>query len=194
MFTFADLTYVLFPVIIIWNLHLSLDKRIGLMLLMCTSLITMAVSIMKAITLAHVSGVKEPAYSSSLSALWAGLEQTLVIIMASVPALSAVTKLNLGFRRLTSSLARSLGRSAGRSADRSGKDGKSRLSSTDSSAGIHSDLEKNSYNMSHNMSQHSREESRGHHVVPSSNLSKQTSPAQVMRTDEYTVSYTSYPQ
>jgi hypothetical protein len=199
LFTMADLTYVLFPVIIVWNLHLNMKKKIGIILLMCTSLITMAVSIMKAITLAKVSGVAEPAYTSSLSALWAGLEQTLVIIMASVPALSAITKLNLGIRRLTSSIAKSLNLSGGRTGNDS-KGSKLTNSTADSMAGMkpargYQDLEKNSFG-SHN-NRHGNQVAgspfgsavayydESNEMVPL----KSTASVRVRRTDEYTVEY-----
>jgi hypothetical protein len=85
---------------------MSLNRRIGLALLMCTSLVTMVASIMKAITLQSTSTeLAEPQYTSSLAALWAGVEQNLVIIMASVPTLSAASKMKLSiFSRLGSTL------------------------------------------------------------------------------------------
>lgn len=112
IFTFADLTYVLFPTIIIWHLHMTFLRRLGLIVLMCTSLITMAASILKATGLQTTAAqLKEPEYASSLAALWSGLEQTLVIIMASVPALTAATKIKIPFfSRLASSFSRSFSR------------------------------------------------------------------------------------
>ncbi|KAL9620256.1 MAG: hypothetical protein Q9160_005155 [Pyrenula sp. 1 TL-2023] len=111
LFTFADLTYVLLPVIIIWRLNMSLSRRFGLILLMCTSLITVAASILKAITLQTVSAdYRQPQYSASLAALLVGIEQTLVVIMASVPALRAISKVDIPiFSHLSSKVSSGFG-------------------------------------------------------------------------------------
>ncbi|EGE01167.1 hypothetical protein TEQG_00218 [Trichophyton equinum CBS 127.97] len=74
LWTFTDLTFVLFPVIIIWRLQMSLGKRISLILLMSASLLTM---------------------SSSITILWSCLEQAFVIIMGCVPTLGSFTKLKI---------------------------------------------------------------------------------------------------
>lgn len=67
MFTFSDLTYVLIPILIIWDLQMSLQKRLGLVFVMSLGLLfvprtsqrcgislmissTMIASILKAIT------------------------------------------------------------------------------------------------------------------------------------------------
>ena len=39
MFTFSDLTYVLIPVLIIWDLNMSLQKKLGLVLVMSLGLL-----------------------------------------------------------------------------------------------------------------------------------------------------------
>lgn len=49
MLTFSDLTYVLFPVIIIYRLNMPFRRKVGLVLLMMLSLITMAFSLLKTI-------------------------------------------------------------------------------------------------------------------------------------------------
>lgn len=83
---------------------MTLARRIGLISLMCASLVTMVASIMKAITLLpSAAELQEPQYASTMAALWSGVEQTLVIIMASVPCLSAATKIQFPlFSRLGS--------------------------------------------------------------------------------------------
>lgn len=94
IFTFADLTYILFPVLIIWRLQMPYSQRIALILLMCASIVTVAVSIMKTITVQNQSAaLTEPQYASGIAALWCGVEQMMVIIMASVPALRAASKI-----------------------------------------------------------------------------------------------------
>ncbi|KAH8723095.1 hypothetical protein GQ44DRAFT_806076 [Phaeosphaeriaceae sp. PMI808] len=52
LYTFSGLTYVPFPVVFIWRLPIPLRSRIGLILLMCMSLFTVAISIRKTIWLA----------------------------------------------------------------------------------------------------------------------------------------------
>ncbi|KAI1274579.1 hypothetical protein F5Y07DRAFT_410194 [Xylaria sp. FL0933] len=95
LFTFADLTYVLFPVIIIWRLNMSFHRKLALILLICTSLLTAAASITKAWSTPTVSAdLTEPQYASSFGALWSDVEQTLVIILGSVPTLCAAAQVN----------------------------------------------------------------------------------------------------
>jgi hypothetical protein len=85
---------------------MSTPRRIALALLMGTSLVTMAASILKVTSLQTVSSdTKEPQYTASLGALWANVEQTLVIMMASVPALRSMSMINFpAFSRLRSSI------------------------------------------------------------------------------------------
>jgi hypothetical protein len=96
---------------IIWRLNMSLGRKIALILLMCTSLLTAAASITKAWSCQSVSAeLEEPQYASSSLALWAGVEQTLVIILGSISALCSASKLNFPFfNRFRSSIASLLG-------------------------------------------------------------------------------------
>lgn len=78
LFVFADLTYVAIPVNIIWGLNMPLVRRVNLMVLMCTSLVTSIVSVLKILTLqTSAAQLAQLEYSFSLAALWAGIEQTL---------------------------------------------------------------------------------------------------------------------
>lgn len=110
---------------------MTLSRRFALILLMCTSFVTMTASIIKILTLQTTAAdLTEPQYSSSLAALWSGVEQTLVIIMASVPVLSAASQIKFPvFSRLGSSLASRFGRHS------------SKKSSTASSSRYYRDLE-----------------------------------------------------
>ncbi|ROT39594.1 hypothetical protein SODALDRAFT_331707 [Sodiomyces alkalinus F11] len=94
LFTFSDVTYVLFPVMVIWKLHMPLRRKIGLGLLMGLSLITAGASIMKTITTprADTGNTQDAQYNASLAVLWSGIEQSLVIIMGSIPPLRAKFK------------------------------------------------------------------------------------------------------
>ncbi|KAI2637159.1 hypothetical protein GGS26DRAFT_473639 [Hypomontagnella submonticulosa] len=86
LFAFADLSYVILPVWIIWRLNMSLRAKIGLGIILSLSFISFVGSVMKAET----SSVAETQYSSSLVILWSALEQTLVIIISCVPAIRHV--------------------------------------------------------------------------------------------------------
>ncbi|KAH7308400.1 hypothetical protein B0I35DRAFT_360525 [Stachybotrys elegans] len=98
LFTWADLTYVLLPVIFIWKLQMGLPKRIGLMAVLLISLITVAASILKATRVQNVSSeLSEPQYAASIATLLSGMEQTLVMLLGSIPAACAVSKLHVGF-------------------------------------------------------------------------------------------------
>jgi len=177
LFTFADLTYVLFPVIIIWRLNMPIQRRIGLALLMCTSLVTMAVSILKTTGTQTVSSnTKEPQYTASLAVIYVNVEQTLVIIMASAPTLRAIKNVDFGvFSRLGSSLASHLGYS-------------SRKSSQAPSVAHYHDLEKNTHQLGR---LHVRENSIAVNKEWSSqSLVTETVPEDaVRRTDHFSVSY-----
>ncbi|KAI2777728.1 hypothetical protein F4815DRAFT_480482 [Daldinia loculata] len=117
LFTFSDLTYVLFPVIIIWNLNMSPSRKIALAALMAMSLLTMTASIMKTVTSASApdNGVDEQ-YEQSLGVFWANVEQCFVVIMGCAPSLPAFIKFYFPFvRRASRSLASLPGRSHSRS-------------------------------------------------------------------------------
>ncbi|KAL1850212.1 hypothetical protein Daus18300_013012 [Diaporthe australafricana] len=94
VFALTDLTFVLFPILIIGNLNMPLQRRLGLCALMAGSLFSMVACVMRIVT-AHESTIHETA----LGMLWAGLEQCLVIILGSAPTLPALRQMNLGFLR-----------------------------------------------------------------------------------------------
>ncbi|KAL2756631.1 hypothetical protein ACRALDRAFT_1075523 [Sodiomyces alcalophilus JCM 7366] len=91
LFTFSDVTYVLFPIMVIWKLNMPLRRKIGLGLLMALSLVTAGASIMKTITTprSDTGNTEDAQYNASLAVLWSGIEQSLVIIMGSIPPLRA---------------------------------------------------------------------------------------------------------
>ncbi|KAI1470987.1 uncharacterized protein F4812DRAFT_455098 [Daldinia caldariorum] len=86
LFAFSDLSYVFFPIFIIWKLNMPSRRKIGLAILMSLSLISFVGSVMKPVTTA----VAKTQYSSSLVILWSAIEQTLIIIISCVPALRSV--------------------------------------------------------------------------------------------------------
>lgn len=101
LWTFSDLTFVLFPIMVIWRLQMALRQRIGLVLLMSASLFTMVMSILKTVGLQRIADQQadptatDVQYDATLEILWSCLEQACVIIMGCVPSLRAVTKLEL---------------------------------------------------------------------------------------------------
>lgn len=101
LWTFTDLTFVLFPILIIWRLQMALKQRIGLVLLMSVSLVTMALSILKTVGLQHIADQQadptatDVQYNATLEILWTCLEQAFVIIMGCVPPLRSIVRLDL---------------------------------------------------------------------------------------------------
>lgn len=79
---------------VIWKLNMPLRRKIGLGLLMALSLITAAASIMKTITTprSDTGNSEDAQYHASVAVLWSGVEQSLVIIMGSIPPLRAKVK------------------------------------------------------------------------------------------------------
>ncbi|KAK8047901.1 hypothetical protein PG996_015965 [Apiospora saccharicola] len=97
----SDLTFVLFPILIISKLNMGLRRRISISLLLATSLVTMGAAAAKAtIALMQITG-----RTASLGSTWKYLEgiinlvtcveQDLVIIMGCVPTLRYVTRLSI---------------------------------------------------------------------------------------------------
>ncbi|KAI1339294.1 hypothetical protein F5Y15DRAFT_383879 [Xylariaceae sp. FL0016] len=96
LFTFSDLTYVLFPVRIIWTLNMPMRRKLGLCTLMALSLITMGISILKATYIKSADlNSADALYNASLTTLWANLEQCLVIIMGCIPPLQPIRNMKL---------------------------------------------------------------------------------------------------
>ncbi|KAI0421902.1 hypothetical protein F5X98DRAFT_389170 [Xylaria grammica] len=84
----ADLTYALFPVMIIWKLEMRTRRKVGLSIVMGLSLITVAASILKVVTIPTATSG-----NAALSEIATGTEQAIVIIMGCIPALLPLGKL-----------------------------------------------------------------------------------------------------
>lgn len=101
LWTFTDLTFILFPILIIWRLQMALKQRIGLFILMSVSLITMVLSILKTVGLQHIADQQadptatDVQYNATLEILWTCLEQAFFIIMGCVPPLRSIVRLDL---------------------------------------------------------------------------------------------------
>ncbi|KAF2963102.1 hypothetical protein GQX73_g10468 [Xylaria multiplex] len=96
--TFSDLTYALFPVIFIWKLNMPLRQKLSLALIMCLSIFSMTMSILKTIALSQIAnatvGAPDTQYKSSPQLIYGFTEQSTVIIMGCIPVLHASIKMN----------------------------------------------------------------------------------------------------
>ncbi|KAI1213729.1 uncharacterized protein F4807DRAFT_456276 [Annulohypoxylon truncatum] len=111
LFAFADLSYVILPVWIIWRLNMSLRTKVGLGIILGLSCISFVGSVMKAVT----SSEAKTEYASSLVILWSALEQTLVIIISCVPAIRHVVLAEIPLVKLISaSIVRMISRDSSR--------------------------------------------------------------------------------
>ncbi|KAI0964900.1 hypothetical protein F4678DRAFT_454617 [Xylaria arbuscula] len=102
LLAFADLTYVLIPITIVWRLNMSKRQKFGLSLLLAFSLGTLAASIAKAITSDILNTASDPTsgstdlqYMAASSNLIGNIEQSLVVILGCVPPLRPITKLKI---------------------------------------------------------------------------------------------------
>lgn len=138
LYTFTDFAYVLLPIIIIWDLHMTLQRRIGLCLLMTLSLFTMAMSIMKTTCIRWQGAQDDPnvMYKSSLQVMWAGMEQTCVVIMGCVPAIRPIVKVDLPkLSQITASLSSFMGTNRSKTQSSTVAKSKTRNSYTESGIG-----------------------------------------------------------
>ncbi|KAK8017681.1 hypothetical protein PG993_014007 [Apiospora rasikravindrae] len=118
MLTFSDPTYVLFPVIFVYQLHMPFRRKLGLILLLMLSLVTMTVSLLKTIqakiSVGDGTRTDDIQYRTSLLQVWAGVEQSLVITLSCVPALRTWFNSVVfpAFQSVTSSVVRVFGSSS----------------------------------------------------------------------------------
>lgn len=96
--TFSDLTYALFPVIFVWKLNMPLRERISLIVVLCGSILSMTMSILKTVAMGEVAnaavGTPDVQYTSSTQLIYGYTEQSVVIIMGCFPTLRAAMHLN----------------------------------------------------------------------------------------------------
>ncbi|KAI0407022.1 hypothetical protein F4802DRAFT_612656 [Xylaria palmicola] len=108
VYTFADLAYVLCPILIVWRLNMNLRRRIGLIILFLGGVLTTTLSILKAVwvsaTAKSTENTPDVQYDASLQVLFGLLEQTFVIIIACVPALRNVSIIGNLFSEMGNSL------------------------------------------------------------------------------------------
>ncbi|KAK8137612.1 hypothetical protein PG984_003105 [Apiospora sp. TS-2023a] len=115
MLTFSDLTYLLFPTMFVYKLNMPLRGKMGLVILMMLSLVTMTLSLLKTIQIkvsvaSAVDNTQDTQYRTSIIQVWSGVEQSLVITLSCVPTLRtwASTMAADAFHSMRSNLARIL--------------------------------------------------------------------------------------
>lgn len=104
----TDLTFVLFPVIFIASLRMPLHRKLGISLLMATTLVATAAAVTKIAIILLVMEGKIGLTTGHGASIYitSGIEQSLVIIMGCIPALAPIKKLqlHLKFSRLGQSI------------------------------------------------------------------------------------------
>ncbi|KAI5920339.1 hypothetical protein F4810DRAFT_441963 [Camillea tinctor] len=184
LYTISDITYVLFPVIIIWRLNMPTRRKVGLVLLLAGSLFTAAISILKT-TVAQGGGahyITDVQYEGSLAIIWSTLEEALVIIMGSIPALRAITKLNISVSSTIGSFLSSVSKKIKNPA----------YSTGNINSGAYHDLERGTYNLGQVGTNHNLVADVPiitHNQYHNSHGSSQNIPRHVLRTDEFSISY-----
>ncbi|KAI0964781.1 hypothetical protein F4678DRAFT_477083 [Xylaria arbuscula] len=115
LFAISDITYVLFPVLIIWKLNMRTSRKIALVLLLSITFVTMIAALSKIVViLVPLSGSIIPGdhgllYFDGLFVaiinLTSTFEQCLVIIIGCIPTLYLLTNLRFPlFRRIGASM------------------------------------------------------------------------------------------
>lgn len=101
MFVISDITYVLFPIMIIWKLNMPTRRKVGLLVVLAMSLVTMCAALAKiTVSLIPMTNNKilgNPAvqYFTSIINFSSDCEQTLVIIMGCIPTLHLASRLRV---------------------------------------------------------------------------------------------------
>jgi hypothetical protein len=89
---------VAFPVYFIWGLQMPLRDRIGLILVMCLSIFTMIMSVLKTYWIYTASNSTQNSvdvqYNAIFQVVFGVLEQCVVIIMGCIPSIRHVVRLD----------------------------------------------------------------------------------------------------
>ncbi|KAI0154336.1 hypothetical protein GGR57DRAFT_111705 [Xylariaceae sp. FL1272] len=89
-----DLTFVVWPVKIIWKLNMPLRRRIGLCILLAMSLVTLAAGLAKVVY--YSRGIELTTTDIDIdgqSVIWTSIETAFIIIMACLPIIPGFLKL-----------------------------------------------------------------------------------------------------
>ncbi|KAI8630933.1 hypothetical protein F5Y19DRAFT_474053 [Xylariaceae sp. FL1651] len=101
-----DVTFVFWPIAIIWNLNMPLRRRIGLCVLLAMSLATLAAGLARVVVYSRSINLTEvDLQAEALVIVLSAIESSFVIIMGSAPAMPSFFELcRLQFLLLSSSL------------------------------------------------------------------------------------------
>lgn len=98
--SFSDVTYVAFPVYFIWNLQMPRRDRLGLIFVMCLSIFTMIMSVLKTYWIYTASNSTQNSedvqYNAIFQVVFGVLEQCVVIIMGCIPPIRHVIMPSFG--------------------------------------------------------------------------------------------------
>ncbi|KAI1377947.1 hypothetical protein F4677DRAFT_414011 [Hypoxylon crocopeplum] len=185
-YALADLTFVIFPIIIVWKLNMSLNRRLGLIALIALSLFTCAMSIMKGISAHSQQSGNDASYDATLSLLWATLEQACVVLLGNLVPLRALLKLDIPvFSAVANSMASLLGRRSNSSTK------PSELSDTSGyGKAAYRDIEMDTRGLG-NWPKGELREVKGNASYDGSSARSTVGHGQVRRTDAFTLSYDS---
>ncbi|RYP43262.1 hypothetical protein DL768_010004 [Monosporascus sp. mg162] len=90
----SDLTFVLFPTVIIWKLHMPFHRKISLLALMAASFFTMAAALVKvSVSLNASASITDTTYNAGHIQIWTCIEQDMVIMMGCLPPLRAIMQM-----------------------------------------------------------------------------------------------------
>ncbi|KAI1381212.1 integral membrane protein [Hypoxylon crocopeplum] len=115
LFILSDFLYAFFPVFFIWKLNMATRQKLGLMVVMAGSFVTMGAAIGRAVIVSDtLNGSTEVNAEDGtnpdkvfvtfgVTSLLASIEVSLLIILGSLPKLRVITKLSL-FENISSSL------------------------------------------------------------------------------------------
>ncbi|KAK2595092.1 hypothetical protein QQS21_007177 [Conoideocrella luteorostrata] len=180
--TVSDLTYALFPILFIWKLNMPIRQRVSLILVMCGSIVSMSMSIVKTISMGQVAnvapGMPDVQYKASPQIVYGFVEQCLVIIIGCIPVLRTILKID--FTKLSITRRLYMYRSKQSASDQGSKD--------------YNDLGTDTHKLSHlHASEGASDRSSGgaSDRRAGSNQQLVDSPysGQITRTDSYTVTY-----
>ncbi|RYP46672.1 hypothetical protein DL768_007160 [Monosporascus sp. mg162] len=108
-YAISDLTFVLFPTVIIWKLNMPFRRKIGLLTLMAASLFTMTAAIVKVgVCLNTPASMTDTTYNAGHIQIWTCIEQDMVIMMGCVPPLRAIMQMEFPIIRSISTALPSL--------------------------------------------------------------------------------------
>ncbi|KAI9147228.1 Hydrolase ORFZ [Paramyrothecium foliicola] len=100
-YAFTDLTFALFPVLIVWRLNMALHRKISLIIVLGLGMVTLAAAITK-IAIVVITTFDTPTggggtnYFQGIVYLTSSIEQAMVIIMGCIPVFQSLTKLDIG--------------------------------------------------------------------------------------------------